>query len=117
MTIDEAINLAVTKDLDILEALPEVHDLRMDELEPYIEKYVIKVIEVISNTIDRQGKPYFIAGDAAGLCATLLQAGVHIPSTMLLKMCQTIIEASVWNAEYKGDAPDGNPVYYAYIQL
>ena len=112
MTLDACIAHAIHSDLDILEVLPEVHDLSIEELEPYVEQYVTKIHQTIYQTISDHCDDFIRAKDAAGLCATLLQYGISIPSHMLLKMCQTILQLSELDAQFILDTPEGKSLYY-----
>lgn len=112
MTLDACIAHAIHSDLDILEALPEVHDVSIEELEPYIESYVSKVHQTIHHTIIEIGEPFLKSKDAAGLCATLLKTGVGIPAEMLLKMCRTIIQLQELEAKFILDTDEGASLYY-----
>ncbi|MCK5016367.1 MAG: hypothetical protein KAS32_04770, partial [Candidatus Peribacteraceae bacterium] len=78
MSIDACIAHAIHNDLDILEALPEVHDLPMEEMESYIEQYVSTMHETMRSAIVQFGNTFVRSKDAAGLCATCLQKGVHL---------------------------------------
>ena len=117
MTLDACIAHAIHSDLDILVALPEVHDLEIDELEPYIESYVTKVHQVIHHTILDLGEQYLRAKDAAGLCATLMHQGVGIPAEMLLKMCKTIIDLQELEAKFILDTDEGASLYYMKMEV
>lgn len=117
MSIDACIAHAIHSDLDILEALPEVHDLPVEELEPYIERYVVNVQEALYSIIADCGEPYIRSRDAAGLCATCLQAGVNIPPQMLLRMCQTILQLSAMDARFILDTEDGKTLYYVKMTV
>ncbi|MDD4319115.1 MAG: hypothetical protein PHW10_02210 [Candidatus Peribacteraceae bacterium] len=117
MTIEACIAHAIRSDLDIMEALPEVTDIPVEELEPYVERYVVKVQESLRNVIAHCGEPYLRSRDAAGLCATCLEAGVSIPASMLLKMCQTILQLSTLDAKFILDTEDGKSLYYVKLVL
>ena len=112
MSIEACIAHAIHSDLDILEALPEVHDLPVEELETYIERYILQVQESLCSIIGEKGDPYLRSQDAAGLCATCLESGISLPATMLLKMCQTITELSTLDAKFILDTEDGTSLYY-----
>jgi len=117
MSIDAAIAHAIHSDLDILEALPEVHDIPVEELEPYIERFVVQVQEALYNVIAEAGEQYLRSKDAAGLCATCLEAGVSLPPAMLLRMCQTIMQLSELDARFILDTDDGKSLYYVRLSL
>ncbi len=117
MTIDACIAHAIHSDLDILEALPEVHDIPVDYLEPYIERFVVNVQEALYTVIVDYGEPYLRSRDAAGLCATCLEAGVSLPPTMLLRMCQTIMQLSELDAKFILDTEDGKSLYYVKMEI
>ncbi|MDD4628170.1 MAG: hypothetical protein PHE68_02130 [Candidatus Peribacteraceae bacterium] len=117
MSIDACIAHAIHSDLDILEALPEVHDLPVEELEPYIEHYVVEVQNSMRNVIQDRGEPYIRCKDAAGLCATCLEAGLTLPPAMLLKMCQTIVQLTSIDARFILDTDDGKSLYYVKLAI
>lgn len=117
MTIEACIAHAIRSDLDVLEALPEVTELPVEDLEPFVERYVVQVQESLRNIIVQQGEPYIRSRDAAGLCATCLEAGVGIPPAMLLKMCQTILQLQSLDAKFILDTEDGKSLYYVKMSL
>ena len=117
MTIDACIAHAIHSDLDIIEALPEVHDLPVEDLELYVEQYVLRIQESMYNVITKKGEQYIRSKDAAGLCATCLDSGVSLPPHMLLKMCQTILNLSQLDAKFILDTEDGKSLYYVKMVL
>ena len=117
MTLDACIAHAIHSDLDIVEALPEVHDLPVEDLEVYVEKYVLTIQESLYNVILNRGDKYLQSKDAAGLCATCLEAGVSLPPHMLLKMCQTIMNLSQLDAKFILDTEEGTSLYYVKMVL
>ncbi len=117
MTLDACIAHAISSDLDIVEALPEVHKIPVEEIEPYVEQYVVKVQSALRCVINDAGEPYLRSQDAAGLCALCLESGVGIPPRMLLKMCQTIMNLSKLDATFILDTEDGKSLYYVRMQL
>lgn len=117
MSIDACIAHAIHNDLDILEALPEVHDLPMEEMENYIEQYICQVHETMRDTVVQLGDAYIRAKDAAGLCAACIEQGVHLPAHILLKMCQTIVQLSELDARFILDTDDGKSLYYMKMEL
>ncbi len=117
MTLDACIAHAIHSDLDIVSLLPEAHDLPVEDLEPYIEEYVTRTHRAIHEAILRQGEPYIRAQDPAGLCATLLNTGIHIPAYMLLRMCQTITQLSTLDAKFILDTEEGASLYYVKLAL
>lgn len=117
MTIEACIAHAIRSDLDIMEALPEVAEIPVEDLEPYVERYVIQVQEALRNTILEHGEPYLRSKDAAGLCATCLEAGVSLPPPMLLRMCRTILQLSALDAKFILDTEDGKSLYYVKMTL
>ncbi len=117
MTLDACIAHAIHSDLDILEALPEVHDLAVEELEVYVERYVHTIHKSIYQAIQNQGEAFLRCKDSAGLCATLLQAGVGIPAHMLLRMCQTIVQLSELDARFILDTDEGASLYYVKVDI
>lgn len=117
MTLDACIAHAIHSDLDILEALPEIHDLAVEELEAYVEHYVTSMHQMIYKAILDHGDPFIRSKDSAGLCATLLKMGVALPPHMLLKMCQTIMQLSELEARFILDTEDGKSLYYMKMDL
>jgi hypothetical protein len=117
MSLEACIAHAIHSDLDILEALPEVHDLPVEQLEPYIERYVYEVQQSLYTVIKDQGEPYLRSQDAAGLCATCLDAGIGLPPHILLRMCQTILQLSAVDARFILDTDDGKTLYYVKMSV
>jgi hypothetical protein len=117
MSIETCIAHAIHKDLDIVEALPEIQDIPVEQLEIYVEKYVLKVQESLYNVIRIKGDTYIRAKDAPGLCAACLEAGVTLPPRMLLRMCQTIMQLSTLDAKFILDTDDGKSLYYVRLAL
>src|SRR4051812_39379417 len=107
MTLDACIAHAIHSDLDIVEALPEVQEIPVEDLEPFVERFVVSVQESLRNVIVAQGDRYIRSKDAAGLCATCLESGVNLPPAMLLKMCQTIMQLSELDAKFILDTEEG----------
>ena len=117
MSIDACIAHAIHQDLDVLEALPEIHELPMEEMEHYIEKFVNSMHQSIRQVVLAYGDAFIRSKDAAGLCATLLQHGVTLPAHMLLKMCQTIVQMSELDARFILDTEDGKSLYYMRMSV
>ncbi len=117
MSIETCIAHAIHKDLDIIEAIPEVQDLPVEQLESYVEKYVLEIQESLSNIIEHKGDRFLRAHDAAGLCAACLESGIGLPPRMLLRMCQTIVQLQTMDAKFILDTPDGKSLYYVRMTL
>jgi len=117
MSIDACIAHAIHSDLDILEALPEVTDVPVEDLETYVERFVVNVQESLYKVISSRGDRYLRSKDAAGLCATCLESGVSLPPSMLLKMCQTILQLSEMDATFILDTEDGKSLYYVKMTV
>ena len=116
MTIEACIAHAIQTDLDIIEALPEVQEIPVEELETYVERYVRNVQRSILHIIEDQGEQFLRSKDAAGLCATILERGINLPPKMLLKMCQTIIQLTTIDAELVLEC-EGKSLYYVKMKL
>lgn len=117
MSIDACIAHAIHNDLDILDALPEIHDLPMEDMELYIEDYVCSIHQTLRQFVIQHGDPYIRSKDAAGMCAMLLNEGVTLPAHMLLKMCQTIVQLSELDAKFILDTEDGKSLYYMKMEV
>jgi len=117
MSIETCIAHAIHKDLDILEALPEIQDIPVEQLELYVERYVTEIQQSLLKVIKVKGDPYIRSKDAAGLCATILESGVGLPPRMLLKMCQTILQLSAMEAKFILDTDAGKSLYYVKMVL
>jgi hypothetical protein len=117
MSIEACIAHAIHKDLDILEALPEVYELPVEKLEPHIEHYIQQLQNVLVKTIKTLGEPYIKSKDAAGLCVICLRAGVNLPPEMLLKMCRTIMQLSQIEARFIADNAEGTSLYYMKLTM
>ncbi len=117
MTIEACIAHAIHKDLDILEALPDVYEMSIEDLEPHIDGYIQNLQQSLVKTIKTLGEPYIKAKDAAGLCITCLRAGVSIPPEMMLKMCHTILQLSTIEARFIADNNEGTSIYYMKLNF
>jgi hypothetical protein len=117
MSIETCIAHAIQSDLDIVEALPEIHDLAMEELEPYIERYIVGVQQALFSVISEKGDVFLRARDAAGLCATCLEGGIGLPPRMLLRMCQTIVQLQTIDAQLVLENEEGSSLYYVKLAL
>ncbi len=112
MSIDACIAHAIHSDLDILEVLPELKGMPVESLEPYIENYILTVQQEFRSVIVDTGDKFLRSRDAAGLCATCMEAGIGIPPKMLLKMCQTILQLSTIDARFILDTEEGSSLFY-----
>jgi hypothetical protein len=117
MSIEACIAHAIHKDLDILEALPDVYEVPVEDLEHQIDSYIQGLQQTLVKAIKTLGEPYIKAKDAAGLCITCLRAGVTLPPEMMLKMCQTILLLSALDARFIADDAEGTSVYYMKMTL
>jgi hypothetical protein len=117
MTIEACIAHAIHKDLDILEALPQVYELPLEQLETHIDEYIHNLQQMLVKAIKSLGEPYMKSKDAAGLCITCLRAGVTLPPEMMLKMCQTILQLSQLDARFIADDAEGTSVYYMKLTV
>lgn len=117
MSIEACIAHAIHRDLDIVEALPEIQDLPVEQLEMYVERYVTQVQQALCRIIHESGEPYIRSKDSAGLCAVCLEAGISLPPRMLLRMCQTIVQLTMIDARFVLDTPEGASLYYVRMGI
>ena len=117
MSIDACIAHAIHSDLDILEVLPELREMPVEQLEPYIEHYILKVQQEMRLAIVERGERFLRAKDAAGLCATCLDAGINLPPKILLRMCRTILQLSAIDARFILDTEDGTSLFYMKLKV
>ncbi len=117
MTIEACIAHAIHKDLDIVEVLPEVYELPIEQLEEHIDQYIHGLQQNLVQTIKSLGDPFLKSKDAAGLCVTCLRAGVSVPPEMLLKMCHTILQLSALDAKFIADTAAGESLYYMKLTI
>jgi hypothetical protein len=117
MSIETCIAHAIHKDLDILEAVPDVQKVPVEELECYIEQYITAVQEILCTIVETKGEVYLRSKDAAGLCAACLDAGISLPPRMLLRMCQTIVQLTTLDAQFILDTEDGTSLYYVRMAV
>lgn len=117
MSIDACIAHAIHSDLDILQVLPELKGMPVESLEPYIENYILTVQDELRRIIVQCGDKFIRSKDAAGLCATCMEAGVGIPPKMLLRMCQTILQLSTIDARFILDTEDGTSLFYVKMGI
>ena len=117
MSIEACIAHAIHRDLDIVEALPEIQDLPVEQLELYVERYVTQIQQAMCSVIQKQGDAYIRAKDAAGLCAACLESGIGLPPRMMLRMCQTIVQLTTIDARFILDTPEGASLYYVRMGI
>lgn len=117
MTLEACIAHAIHSDLDILEALPEVRQIPLEELEDYVESFIVDVHQNLFHVITEKGEPYLRSKDAAGLCATCLQEGIELPAKLLLKMCQTILQLQEIDAQFILENDEGVSLYYVKMAI
>ena len=117
MSIEACIAHAIHRDLDIVEALPEIQDLPVEQLEIYVERYVTQMQQALYRIIQEQGDNFIRAKDSAGLCAMCLEAGINLPTRMLLRMCQTIVQLTTIDAKFILDTPEGKSLYYVKMAI
>ena len=117
MTIEACIAHAIHNDLDIVELLPDVHELPMDNLEEYIENFIVTLQGNLVSAVRTYGEPYLRCKDPAGLCATLMRAGIDIPPQTLLRRCTTILRLSEVDATFIADTLNGESLYYMKMQI
>ena len=117
MSIEACIAHAIHKDLDIIEALPDVYELPMEQLETHIDAYIHNLQQSIVKAVKTLGEPYIKSKDAAGLCITCLRAGITLPPQMMLRMCQTILQLNAIEARFIADNNAGASVYYMKLTL
>jgi len=117
MSIDACIAHAIHADLQILEVLPELKGMPVESLEPYIENYILTVQQEMRQVIVSRGDKYIRSKDAAGLCATCMEAGIGIPPRMLLRMCQTILQLSTIDARFILDTEEGASLFYVKMAV
>ncbi len=117
MSIEACIAHAIHKDLDIIEALPDVYELPVEQLENHIDSYIQNLQQSLVKTIKSLGEPYIKAKDAAGLCITCLRAGVSLPPEMMLKMCHTILQLNAIEARFIADNAEGSSLYYMKLTI
>lgn len=117
MSIEACIAHAIHKDLDIIEALPDVYELPVEQLEQHIDSYIHHLQQSMVKAIKTLGEPYIKAKDAAGLCVICLRAGVTLPPEMMLKMCQTILQLNAIEARFIADDAEGSSIYYMKLTI
>ena len=117
MSIEACIAHAIHRDLDIVEALPEIQDLPVEQLETYVERYVTQIQQAMCSVIQNKGDAYIRSKDAAGLCAACLESGISLPPRMMLRMCQTIVQLTTIDARFVLDTPEGASLYYVRMAI
>lgn len=117
MSLEAAIAHAIRNDLDIIQVMPELNALPIDQLQGHIEDYILDIQDSLYRTITQKGEPYLRSQDAAGLCATCLEGGLGLPPEILLRMCQTIIQLNILDAQFILDTPEGTTLYYAKMDI
>ena len=117
MNLDACIAQAISSEFDILNALPEVHDLPLHELESYVEEYILTMHESLRSVIEDCGEQFILSQDAAGLCACCLDAGITVPSHMLINVCRAIIQQYIIAAECMLQTPDGQTIWWMKMNI
>lgn len=117
MNLEACVAHAIHNDVDIVELLPDVHELPLEDLENYIENFIVTLQQSLVCAVRDQGEPYIKSKDPAGLCATLMRAGIDIPPQTLLKMCNTILRLSEVDATFIADTLNGESLYYMKMQI
>lgn len=117
MSIETCIAHAIHKDLDILEAVPDVQTIPVEQLETYIEQYISGMQEILCTIVETKGESFLRSKDAAGLCAACLDGGINLPPRMLLRMCQTIVQLTTLDAQFILDTEDGTSLYYVRMAV
>lgn len=117
MTLETSIAQAISKDFDILEAMPDIYAIPIDQLEPYVEEYIHRVHDTLRTILHQKGDAYLRSKDAAGLCALCLDNGISLPPRMLLKICQTIIALQVIDTRCVIETPNGYVLYFVKMTV
>jgi len=115
MTIDCVVAQALELDLDVVEALPELQTLPIEEVESRIDDFLDRLQDGLVDAIESRGMCYLVTGDAAGLCEMLLGEALAIPLPMLLRLCRSIV--SIWKGELGTSAYTCLPVYFVRLVL
>jgi hypothetical protein len=111
MTIDACVAHAISRDLDVLEALPQVQLYPVEWIDPLVAAFMDRVQERLSKAVVEHGVRYLQRHDAAGLCRALLNAQVGVLPAMLLEMCETMVSLYALEVRFLGDTPDFRPVF------
>ena len=74
MTIDACVAHAISRDLDVLEALAQVQLYPVEWIDPLVAAFVDRLQERLSKAVVEYGVRYQQRHDAAGLCRALLNA-------------------------------------------
>lgn len=106
MTVDLAVAHALASDLDIVEIMPDVRNLPIEQIEGRVNDFLDELQVELTMAIEERGQPYLKARDAAGLCTVLPPLGIPFP--ILLRVCQTIVH--LW-------AEGGQPVRVFLIRM
>ncbi len=117
MSIEACVAHALHRDLDVMEALPELADVPMEQLEPYVEQYVCYIQETLCTLLKERGDRYIRAQDAAGFCAACVEVGLNLPTRMMLRICQTILNLSTLDAKFILDTNQGSSLYFVKMSI
>lgn len=111
MDQNTAIALAIRSDLDIIEACPGIQAMPIEEIEPFVEAYVLSLNSTIEGAI--RGKenldPLYLAGEC-------VRAGADAPPYMLQEMMRTVVALRSMNARKVAET-DTSSVWYAHFPL
>jgi hypothetical protein len=117
MTLDTCIAHAIHKDLDIVEACPELQDMGVDDLEGYVENFVSDAHEDICELLTDLG-PNIKTKTSAELGIYLFEHLPYVlPLPMLTKMCETIKTLQLMDAKFILDTPDQCSLYSVRLDV
>lgn len=109
MDLDHCIAHAIHKDLDIIEALPEIQELPVQDLENYVENYVIRMQAFLSVEVRAAFSNNQIPKTGRELAKKIKNS--DLPPQMLINMCDTIISMHNIDARFVLDTENGTSLY------
>lgn len=116
MTLDACVAHAINKNLDIVQAFPEVQDMSPDEIEPAVEKYVSDLLGEWVTTLQQDEA---LIENPAYLLAEIIKdrTTIEIPLKMRISMCETIKSLRDIDARFILDTDNGASLYYVKLNI
>lgn len=100
MTIEASVAHAIHAHLDIVGCCPEIHDIGLEELEPFAENYVHRVQEEFTKAVTESEDQI---DNLHAFTASVLKRTSCVPPDTCLKMCRTIRELRNLDVKFIGD--------------
>jgi hypothetical protein len=120
MDFRQQIATAIQEKLDMPTAFPVIHDMKLEEIEDFVEKKVVEIFEGIDAAMSNgRGDSFVYNDDALGLAVHIMREGVNLSLNILLDLSKDIINKSRRTCREIAYNDDGYSLWYAklYIDL